>query len=80
MRARYLNCVGFQITLGLLCYQELCQDPIFVFGESKVFVSDLVIVRELSKLLYLVLLLDRLKVDVISYPHIFQCLQKESLF
>lgn len=72
------NGMWFKIALGLLRNQEFCQDSIFVLWKGKVFISYLVVVRELSELLNFVLLLNRLKVYVICDPHVLQSLQEES--
>jgi hypothetical protein len=74
------NGMRLQIALSLLCYQEISEYPISILRERKMLISNLLIVVILSKLLNVIQFFDLLKVYVVPDPHIFQFLQKETVF
>lgn len=70
----------FQVALGLLGYQEICQNAISILRKGEVLISDLNIVVQVSKLFNVIKLLNFLEIHIISNPHILQSLQEETVF
>lgn len=73
------NHVGLCICQHALIVHVLRHKSVFGIWDNELPIFDLLIVGEFSKLLDIESSFNISKINVIGYPHIFQCLQEETL-